>query len=859
MDRPSFERFLGDAERAVPSRFTRPAGGTPPWLDACWFAAMHGNPADRERLYAAANHADLVITASQGRWVERPSHLFSLALDYIALAAGRADAGVPSASRGADAEVVAIRGAWLSQAAARLDRASVPDRWRFGPSVAKADTCRLLALLVGSDEAAGERGVVATLNLWRLPLHGARLRFVAAPCSAITPIDREFQDALDDATTWLHTVVEPSSSFDPQDTALAWDLLPRTQSLGGLKGNSAGAAIGLAALWLLRDNLVAARSALRKDLAAIDRGTLMRVAVTARLHTGGQLDVVGSVPAKASALRVFSHALGPEQPLKVRVAPRQSIDPSAQPEADAGTARQILQPPAIERHGSLADLVADVARTCASMNDAQRALHEALLQADLDKDPAGPLVDAAIIDAVLDSQCTRTTSLAHYLLARWAHWAREQDGQLQLRFVPLSVEREPQGGRSNDASTAAAQSYSNLQQLLAAPDSRRPDAFLIRGEPGAGKTTLLRHHEQALCIRALRDLADGRDPDELPLYVPLSAVPGPAEGEDAAESIRAWLRRFVHAEFPAVQRLRDLLEGAEAGGRIRLRLLLDGLNELKTGPAGVREDRAREVFHALRTLPGDKPLPLLMVTRTHHPFDPLDQNIRLARVQVLQWEPPQVHQYLDLRFCNRPGAADRHWAALNAPENAATLALCRVPMHLDGQCELLEQADGRLYADRASLYTAWLWQRLWRAIQRRENQPVHAVFQNQRLLTLGDRKAIEDRDTWLGHGLRNLPCEGLLLRTLFRQADEQWRQEARAGTEARARCAVEVPETRVAAWLGADERAAWLQAVRDLGLARKVNDGRFVWSHPSWGECLASRNLLASPDPAGLKPAELDE
>jgi formylglycine-generating enzyme required for sulfatase activity len=178
-------------------------------------------------------------------------------------------------------------------------------------------------------------------------------------------------------------------------------------------------------------------------------------------------------------------------------------------------------------------------------------------------------------------------------------------------------------------------------------------------------------------------------------------------------------------------------------------------------------------------------------------------------------------------------------------------------MHLDGQCELLEQADGRLYADRASLYTAWLWQRLWRAIQRRDNRPVHAVFQNERLLTLGDRLAIEDRETWRGDGLRNLPCAGLLLPTLFRQADEQWRQEARAGTEARARCAVEVPEARVAEWLSADDRAAWLQAVRDLGLVRPAK-GRFVWSHPSWGEFLASRNLLASPDPAGLDPGKLN-
>jgi hypothetical protein len=593
MDRPTFERFLSEAERANPSCFSRPAGGTPLWLDACWFAAMHGSADDRSRLYAAAGHADRLITAAHGRWEERPSHLFNLALDYAALAAGRADAGAPSAARRADAEVVAFRGAWLGQAAARLDQASAPDRWRFGPSVAKADTCSLLALLVGSDEVGVEHGVVATLNLWRVPLRGARLRFVAAPSSAVTPVDEDFQRALNDAATWLRTVVQPSPAFDPEDTALAWDLVPRTQGLGGLKGASAGAAIGLGALWLLREHLGAAHGALRKDLAAIDRGTLMRIAITARLKPDGQLGTVVSVPAKAWALRVFSHALGPDQPLKVRVAREQEIESSAQPEASAGTTRQVLQPPAIERHDSLAHLVADVARTCASMNDAQRALHEALLQADLEQDPAGPLVDAAIVDAVLDRQRTRTTSLAHYLLARWAHWAHEQGGQLQLRFVPLSVEMQVQAGRSNDASAATPQSYSNLQQLLANPKIRRPDAFLIQGEPGGGKTTLLRHHEQALCIRALRDLADGRDPDELPLYLPLSAVPEPAQGEDAAESIRAWLRGFVDQEFPAVQRLHALLDGAEAGGRVRLRLLLDGLNELKTGPAGVREDRAR--------------------------------------------------------------------------------------------------------------------------------------------------------------------------------------------------------------------------------------------------------------------------
>jgi formylglycine-generating enzyme required for sulfatase activity len=816
-----FSTFLSDAEQARPHCFCRQPEGTSLWLDACLFAAEHAGDEAIARLSRAADAADAL---SPTPWVERPSQLLRQALEQVLLAWGRPVGPLAQAAGGAGVQVAAWRGAWLQHAAGHAPAASPAQRWRLD-----APTCSLPVLLDG-----GSQGVVATLTLWRMPQRGGGLRFVPAPASAVTPLDREFQSALATVSTWLLGLLCAADGTEPVDTVIGWDLAPRSVAFMGLRGPSAGAAFALGALWLLRAQVPDRADRLRENLALMHETALRRVAVSAGLDARGHLVRVGGLPAKVDSLRLFAHALGAAEPLLVRVAEDQPPLPVADTAVDGPS------PPRLKRHATLPGLVADVAATGTPFTPAQATLFATLLS----PQAARPVVDARVLARVdQDDPCS---AVAHYLLKRWAHWALEQDGRLHACFVPLAVTPEL---RPADK-TGKPQVFYDLAQFLA--DAGRPPAgaWLLRGASGSGKTTLLRHLEQELCLKALRQLAAGHEPEELPLYVRLSALPPANPAHDSVErrkaEVQGWLRQHVRDNFPLLPALPDLLSGAVRRGP-RLRLLLDGLNELKVPPGGDREQRAREVVHACIALLGGQRVQPVLCTRSHHPFDLRDAQLKVVPVDVQPLQPADIKLYLERRFPDSD-TAQRHWNALQA--NTDALELCRVPMHLDGQCELLEEPDGVLQAERASLYATWLWQRLWRATRRDGAEPVEAVLFSARLLEPADHARINDRPAWLGHGWRDLPAQGWLLKSLFRQADAQWRQAARDGLGARARGDVEVDLRTVAPWLDEADptgtlRTNWLQAVQDLGLVR-IESGRFKFTHQSWGEFLASRHLLTA-------------
>lgn len=247
--------MLGD-ERLF-DEVDRPATAAPPWLDLCAWVAMqpHGLEASRralERLQQCLK--DLVATTGRYVWLDWQEHPYELLPRITALVfAGKGQVtDVPEPPGGCDPEVLNLRDRWVREAASRVQitpLAIAPlDRWQ-GPALAEpmSRRCSLRVLLV---DAAG-RGMVARLRLHLVDTHGAALRLVPEPGSALTPLTTVFSRALDDVSQFLRrTLNMPHAGLD--DTAIAWDLGPLQQGMTSLHGNSAGAAFGLGALWLLR-------------------------------------------------------------------------------------------------------------------------------------------------------------------------------------------------------------------------------------------------------------------------------------------------------------------------------------------------------------------------------------------------------------------------------------------------------------------------------------------------------------------------------------------------------------------------------------------------------------------------------
>lgn len=170
-------------------------------------------------------------------------------------------------------------------------------------------------------------GKVAKLTLYRLEVPNAGLALAAAPDSALTPCTSSFNQALQAAQECWRRQVVPGTEHN---TALAWDIwIPGDEKLKLLDGPSAGAALALCGLWLLKDYLHT-RSTLRRQLKLITKEQLGRVYVTAKLGDHDALEPVGSVFEKTIALadnlnaksaevvRVYT-ALDQEQTLRARV------------------------------------------------------------------------------------------------------------------------------------------------------------------------------------------------------------------------------------------------------------------------------------------------------------------------------------------------------------------------------------------------------------------------------------------------------------------------------------------------------------------------------------------------------------
>ncbi|MDD3381680.1 MAG: SUMF1/EgtB/PvdO family nonheme iron enzyme, partial [Rugosibacter sp.] len=261
-----------------------------------------------------------------------------------------------------------------------------------------------------------------------------------------------------------------------------------------------------------------------------------------------------------------------------------------------------------------------------------------------------------------------------------------------------------------------------------------------------------------------------------------------------------------------------------------------------------RGERARWVVQGFLDAFKPELKPLLTVRSTH--FD----DYSWLTIDVLPWEPRHIRTYLRKYFASKPKIDQKLWNAL--AQDTSLLDLCRRPMHLHMQCELAEAGFLPIATDRASIYLAHLWLRLRRGLGQFGGKTADDRLSGNDLLTVQDRKDIlNTRPSQISaNDLRRLPVQGLLLRGLIDQAENQYWRDAECGRQQQERCkvAVEVDDLTLTDNTGTpvDEglKKRWLHACVALGFVEtNARETTMAFSHQSWGEFFAALRLLDTP------------
>ena len=425
----------------------------------------------------------------------------------------------------------------------------------------------------------------------------------------------------------------------------------------------------------------------------------------------------------------------------------------------------------------------------------------------------------------------QNTDLTPYLTQRAATWRAGAAGQLDRRFVNLTLMVDH--GLEYDGPRHEAQGrYNLLSDLLA----ERPDvgAWVLVGAPGSGKSTVLQHHEMTTADAALARLAatdapggaEAGDPPELCIWHRLSEYdaersPPPAE----------WLQlptRWPQA-LPPLATLRQVA---------RVRWLLDGLNEIKAPNRDAQlaavdrwtEWAAAEASHAEHLAP-------VFSVRTLDQ-SPMSANaFEVRQIVLAPWSPAQIQAYC----AHTLGEGNALWPSIEADRQL--LALSELPFNLAAQCELFRTL-GRAARDRAELLGGLFWQML----AKRQGEP---KLRRPGLLGEADWQHIAAgkwKDT-----LRALPeRHGCLV---------PWLDDALQRLHRRGR---QVSVTQAELLAGLDPRPGWaspqdwLQAVRCLNLIGDGGHDEFSTdpllrcTHQLWQEFFAARGIrdgvLIQPD-----------
>ncbi len=420
------------------------------------------------------------------------------------------------------------------------------------------------------------------------------------------------------------------------------------------------------------------------------------------------------------------------------------------------------------------------------------------------------------------------TSLTPYLTRRAEHWRSGAAGQLDRRFVNLTLMidhgLEHDGPRREEEGR-----YELLSELLA----ERPDvgAWVLVGAPGSGKSTVLQHHEMSTAAAALVAREDAASTPEICIWHRLSEYdadksPPPAE----------WLT--LPARWPQQLAPLDSLRGLA-----RVRFLLDGLNEIKA-PSRARQldaiDRWTE-WAAAEAARGDGLAPIFSV-RTLDQSPLSTSGFEVRQIVLAPWNPQQIEQYCERKL----GTGNALWPTIEADEGL--LKLSELPFNLWAQCELFRTL-GRAARDRAELMGGLFWQMLSKRVN---DKPM----KERGLLGDADLKMIASGE-WKQR-LRALPDRhGCLVPWL----DDAMQRLHRRGRQ------VSVTQTELLAELqpkpGWATPEQWLYAVRSLkliddegGYDEFSTEPLLRCSHQLWQEFFAARGIR---DWAANSPSRLPD
>jgi iron(II)-dependent oxidoreductase len=681
-------------------------------------------------------------------------------------------------------------------------------------------------------------------------------RLVRAPAAALMRLDSDFSDGLASAQALLDRVLVKGAP------SVAWSLCglperdPKTSvqttqapAVRDLKGNSASAAIAYGALYLLRRHL---RNEYAGERLALEVSEPQRISVSAALCRPGGTDAGLAVWPELARVGELDYKLEviarlPTRRALARIYAAQGQYSNA-PETGCATV------------SSLHDLIHRVAGDANSALSAdERALYATLLGDDADRNRDSDHY-RSLLERVAEGPPPR--GITGHLLRSYARHASGRSSpfrlpqQLDQHFVNLHLQfgtaQASDAGDANGHDREKQLTGSDLGQLLHGHEFIKVTAWVLVGGPLAGKTTLLAQWMMRSAREALRRQRNGQGWGEVCVFLPMrnfSAVLA-----DNKDDIGAALATLAAQQAPGLPSLPALLSDTSPEPTLRVRLLIDGLNEVAAPSWGEREQIVQRVCRWIASHPHGRLAPVFSVREFEFGMDlQIDDAVsRLRPVQAtLQaWDVPQIERYIDARRLD-PSDRERLLAAIRASseresDDGSFAGFCGVPGVLAGQCTLLEDARGSpLPQRRGQLLMALLWSALAALKSRLPHEPL-----DDNLVPKAVRDRVNDLKTMLARNDLSLPeAAGLLLDGLAAQARAM--QDRSAVDDA----PLKVPPNL----LGAKDRLArsrWLRYSTVLGLGQEYG-GRWSFTHQQWLELFAALGL--KPDAAlDLAPPALN-
>ena len=492
------------------------------------------------------------------------------------------------------------------------------------------------------------------------------------------------------------------------------------------------------------------------------------------------------------------------------------------------------------------------------------------------------------------------TELLPFLRRRQLSFSdRQMQAFVPLRLLRTSESQDPETAAEGDEDPAeravrlldalwarqddtAAESFEDLPALLEKYETEDPlypnrpcnrMAWIVVGAPGSGKSTLLAAFERRVVEQLLLAEADaGAGASGTPgahtlcLRFGLGAydVRDGSEPDPEAWIEAQWRERWQTLGLPAPE-LKTIT------AQFRVRLLLDGLNEIRARNAEQRERAALTWARWLaRRASGAGPFaqapPPVFSVRTLNVGRALRYHDAIEGLHAAPWrvdvdamDAERIQQFI---HANAGHAAQRIWDEIGADDRL--LGFYGNPFNLYIQCEYARmrrggEAQAPVLRSRAELMCAQVWSWLWRGLVGRD--PPEDALLVDNVLTPRDREAVTGRRWGTSLRLLELPDEGSLLRGLGNLAWTIHSDNDGALVAMRTRDAIAAafPESVGTADTGFQRRSEdWWRAVVALNVVGPPEDGRngIQFAHHLHQEFHAACKLAATASPS-LRPGTL--